>query len=191
MCSFKTLMTSGASIHFTHTAGDFFNANSYQAAQVAYDKIPSHRLNTGETVSLRDVMDFRPVATKDFTSVDSSVLKIRFDSDGAGNNPIINYLPQNTGTFTADIVYYMPRRDILVATTLTPGGERLPRGDVKVVQGASSLEPQLPETPVGSMPLYNFKLNPFTLDESDSFRQNDSQWQTLQNLKLVLTSFRN
>ena len=154
--------------HFTHTAGDFFNANSYQAAQVAYDKIPSHRLNTGETVSLRDVMDFRPVATKDFTSVDSSVLKIRFDSDGAGNNPIINYLPQNTGTFTADIVYYMPRRDILVATTLTPGGERLPRGDVKVVQGASSLEPQLPETPVGSMPLYNFKLNPFTLDESDT-----------------------
>ena len=154
--------------YFTHTDGDFFDINSYQTAQIAYDKIPSHRLNDGTTVSLRDVVDFRPVAVRDFNSgVDSSVMRINFDSDGAGGDPIINFLPQNTGTFTADIVYYMPRSDRLVATSLSPAGERLPRGNTKVIRGVSSLNPQLPDVPVGSMPLYNIEINPYTLGESD------------------------
>jgi hypothetical protein len=154
--------------YFTHTTGDFFDITSYQAAQVPYESIPNHRLNNGERVELRDVMDFRPVATRDFNEgIDSGVMRFNFDSDGAGNDPIINYLPQNTGTFTADIVYYMPRRDILVTTPLSPAGERLPRGDIRYVQGVSSLNPQLPEIPIGSMPLYNFRLNPYTLNESD------------------------
>ena len=153
--------------YFTHGNGDFFDITSYPTASVPYDKVPSHTQNDGTVVSLRDVIDFRPVAVRDAAHADSSILSFNFDSNGAGGNPIIQSLPQSTDTFTADIVYYMPRADRLVATFLNEKGERLPRGQVKVVQGVSSLDPQLPAIPTGSMPLYNMNLNPFTLNESD------------------------
>lgn len=155
--------------YFQHgTTGDFFNVTSYPSGDVPYDKIPNHRLNDGTTVSLRDVMDFRPVAIH-LSKTDSGIgSQISFDSNGAGGDPIIHKLPTNTGTFTADVSYYMPRSDRLVATTIADNGQRIPRGRVKVLTGVSALDPQLPELTTGSLPLYNLELNPFTLDESDT-----------------------
>lgn len=153
--------------YFEHNAaGDFFDITSYPTAAVPYESIPSHTLGDGTQVSLRDVIDFRPRATKNTIA---GAINIEFDSDGklTGNPPIINALPANTGSFSADVTYYMPRSDRLVATTENEEGNRNPYGEVKIIQGTSSLNPLLPPVPSGSMPLYDITLNPYTLNESD------------------------
>ena len=154
--------------YFEHnTNGDFFDITSYSAASVSYDKIPSHTLNDGTTVSLRDVIDFRPKAVK---SSNAGVANINFDSDGAliGSDPIINALPANTGTFSADVVYYMPRSDRLIAYGYTTPGQKFPpAGAAKVITGVSSINPILPTIPEGSISLYDIHLNAFTLNDSD------------------------
>ena len=130
--------------YFSHgTSGDFFSVNSY-AGQVDYKNIPNHRLNNGEVVELRDVLDFRPV-------VNASGLY----SSGAGR---INELPANTDLITADVVYYQPKYAKLIVTT---------NGDLEVVEGPSSLTPIVPPTPENSLELYTIKFNPYTLNDSD------------------------
>ena len=152
--------------YFSHsTNGDFFDVTSYPTGTVPYNKVPSHTQNDGTVVSLRDVVDFRPVAAKKADGTSWS--EYTFDSNGLGGTSIIQSLPQPTDTFTADIVYYMPRKDMLVATYLNQRGQKLPKGQVKVIKGVSALDPQPPQIPTGSMPLYNLNLNPFTLHESD------------------------
>ena len=173
----RLILKAGASIsgdiftrfnYFTHGAGDFFDVTSYPT-EVPYDRIPNHKLNTGELINLRDFIDFRPVAVKgpgNGTKTFGSYMV--FDSDGNGGEPIINLLPENNSTFQADVTYYESRIDRLVATTKTIGGERLPRGEVKVVKGTPDLDPQAPPTPSGSLSLYDLKLNAYTLNESDT-----------------------
>lgn len=139
--------------HFTHGAtGDFFSVNSYDGV-VAYEDIPSHRKNNGEVVSLRDVLDFRPVQ----------------DTSGGytGTQGIINPLPQNTDAVTGTVEYHLPRKDRLVATVRQSADGRFGRGSLQVVRGVSSLNPQFPEIPTGSIPLYDITLNAFTLNDSD------------------------
>ena len=145
--------------YFTHGAGDFFDVTSYVPAEVGYDEIPSHRQNNGDVVSLRDVVDFRPVATK-------SAGGIAFDSDGVGGSGIINLLPPNTNTLTGDIIYYESRNDRLVAL---PGAADTVNvtGAYKVISGVSDLDPKYPDIPTSSMNLMNISLNPYTLNESD------------------------
>jgi hypothetical protein len=147
--------------HFTHGAGEFFDATSYNAAAVSYDKIPSHRQNNGEVIQLRDVMDFRPVAIKAGTH------QISFDSNGAGGDPLINALPQNTDTFTADIVYYLSRADRLILTSEQIDNTNRKIAKVRYIQGKSSETPVAPESITGALSLYSFTLNPFTLNDSD------------------------
>ena len=139
--------------HFTHgAAGDFFSVNSYDGV-VDYQDIPNHVRNNGEVINLRDVIDFRPVQ----------------DTSGGytGAQGIINPLPQNTDAITGSVEYYMPRRDRLVATVENSRDGRFGRGAVKLVQGVPSLNPQFPEIPTGSIPLYDITLNAFTLNDSD------------------------
>jgi hypothetical protein len=153
--------------YFEHNQnGDFFNITSYPAG-VPYEKIPSHILSDGTTVSLRDVIDFRPRAVKDTS--DSAITNISFDSDGelTGAAPIINAIPPNTSTFSVDTTYYLPRKDRVIATTINRDGDRIRSGEVRVVQGISSLNPQVPPIPSGAMPLYEYELNPYTLSDSD------------------------
>lgn len=130
--------------YFAHgTSGDFFSVNSY-TGQVDYADIPSHRLNNGQVVSLRDVLDFRPVKNVSGTF--------------SGGNARVNELPQNTDLITADVVYYQPRFSKLIIDT---------SGNLKVISGPSSLDPVLPPTPANALELYNIRLNPFTLNDSD------------------------
>lgn len=174
----RLILRAGASIsgdiftrfnYFTHGDGDFFDVTSYPTNDVPYDKIPNHRLNTGEIINLRDFIDFRPVAVKgpgDGSKLFGSYMV--FDSDGVGGKPIINLLPENNSTFQADVTYYEPRIDRLVATTRQEGGERLPRGEIRLVKGTPDLDPQAPPTPSGALSLYDVRLNPYTLNESDT-----------------------
>jgi len=139
--------------HFTHGAtGDFFSVNSYDGV-VDYEDIPNHRKNNGETINLRDVLDFRPVQ----------------DTSGGftGSEGIINPLPQNTDAITGTVEYFQARKDRLVASVENSRDGRFGRGAVQLIQGVPDLDPRLPETPTGSIPLYDITLNPFTLNDSD------------------------
>lgn len=132
--------------HFNHGVnGDFFAINSY-TGQVDYADIPSHRLNTGQTISLRNVLDFRSV-------VDSAG---NFASTGLGAR--INELPQVNDTVSADINYYMPQAAILTIDT---------EGNVSLRRGAPSLNPQKPVVPPKNLPLFNVVFNANTLNDSD------------------------
>ena len=132
--------------YFTHGAsGDFFAVNSY-AGQVDYGKIPNHILADGTKVNLRDVLDFRPRLTDD-------------GANFAGGTARLNELPTPNDLISADVEYYLPRSDRLTIDV---------DGKLKVIGGQPSLTPKLPETPVNSMELYRIKLNPFTINDSDT-----------------------
>jgi hypothetical protein len=148
--------------HFTHGNGNFFDITSYNAAQVAYGDVPAYRQNDGTTIELRDVVDFRPVATRA-----TGGIGLGYDSDGVGGTGIINLLPTNTDTFTGDIIYYMPRRDKLIAIAGPVRGKAIQAGSIQVITGTSDLNPQYPDVSTSSMALMNIDLNPYTLDESD------------------------
>jgi hypothetical protein len=132
--------------YFTHGVnGDFFAINSY-TGQVDYSDIPAHRLNTGQTISLRNVLDFRSV-------VDSAG---DFASTALGAR--INELPQVNDTVSADINYYMPQAAILTIDT---------EGNISLRRGAPSLNPQKPVVPPKNLPLFNVVFNANTLNDSD------------------------
>ena len=153
--------------HFTHSvSGTHFDVTSYPSGDsVGYDGIPAYRTNDGVTYNLRDVLDFRPVAG--ILADSSGVMRYTFDSAGTGS-AIKPLLPVSGDAFDVDVTYYLPRRDRLVIATRDDERGRLPRGDFKYLQGVPSLDaPQLPDVPAGSLPLFNFGIRAFTLDESD------------------------
>ena len=131
--------------YFQHGAsGDFFATNSY-TGQVAYGDIPSHRLNDGTKVELRDVLDFRPRKTDK-------------DSDFTGGTARINELPTNTDLITTDAEFYLPRFDRLVVDQ---------DANLIVLQGRSDLEPQYPDVGSNQLLLYDIGMAPFTISDSD------------------------
>ena len=130
--------------------GEFFDVSSYNQ-EVDYDNIPSYTKNTGETVSLRDVLDFRP----------------RVGADGTFATGTIFDIPQNTSGIITDVSYYLPRRDRLVVSVDTSTERGNVKGSVKVINGTASLNPQYPQLSSGALPLYNIDLNPYTLNDSD------------------------
>lgn len=130
--------------HFSHgTSGDFFSVNSY-TGQISYADIPAHRTNNGEVVQLRDVLDFRPVR-------DSS-------NDYSSGLARVNELPEPTDLIVSDVTYYQPKFAKLIINTSS---------ELSVISGPSSLTPILPPTPPNALELYNIRLNPFTLNDSD------------------------
>ena len=131
--------------YFQHGAsGDFFATNSY-TGQVSYGDIPSHILNDGTKVELRDVLDFRPRKTDK-------------DSDFTGGTARINELPTNTDLITADAEFYLPRYDRLVIDQ---------DANLIVLKGRSDLEPQYPDISGNQLLLYDIGMAPFTISDSD------------------------
>ena len=154
--------------YFTHsTSGTHFDVTSYPTGDsVGYAGIQDYRKNDGETINLRDVLDFRPVAG--ILADSAGVMRYTFDSAGGGNQ-IVPLLPVNANAFDVNATYYLKRRDRLVAATIDEDLRKYPTpGELRYIQGVPDLiNPELPEVPAGSLPLYNFQLNPFTLNESD------------------------
>ena len=130
--------------HFAHTNnGYYFSVSSYSG--IDYENIPVYRQNNGVSVPLSDVLDFRPT----------------IDETGAnftGTGAIATKFPQNTETVSTDNTYYNSRNDKLVA---------IENGKISYIKGEESLNPISPDIPDGSMLLYNFYLNPYTLNKSD------------------------
>ena len=127
--------------YFSHGAGNFFAVNSYTGV-INYDEIPSFRRSDGSIINLRDAIDFRPVQTSANTFTEAS----------------LSYLPQPTDLVTADNTYYLARSFKLCIDK---------EANLLVVNGQDGFAPGYPEAPEGTLPLYNFRFNPNTLDEND------------------------
>ena len=116
--------------------GDFYTAQSYN---VPYKDIPTHTLQDGTEVNLRNYVDFRP-------------------DENTGTYSNIHRLPRVGTNLTADISYYLPRADKLLVTQ---------EGDIQLLMGQQSERPQYKSTPNDSLELYKILLNANTLDEDD------------------------
>lgn len=129
--------------YFDHGAGgDFFAVNSY-TGQVDYENIPNFTKSDGTLVNLRNVLDFRPVVA----------------SNGAfGSGAVINELPRPTDLITFDVNYYQGQAAKVVIDH---------DSKIRVISGQKSITPKLPKSPENTMDLFNVKLNPYVLDETD------------------------
>ena len=152
--------------HFTHsTSGSHFDVTSYPTGDsVGYAGIPDYRRNDGVTINLRNVLDFRPIAG--VLADSAGVAQHTFDSAGGGSQ-IVPLLPVSGNSFDINPTYYLPRRDRLVIATKDDEKRPLPRGELKYIQGVPDFSPVSPAIPDGSLLLQNFRLNGFTLNESD------------------------
>ena len=136
--------------HFTHaTNGDFFAVNSYNG-QVDYEDIPSHRQVNGETVQLRDVLDFRPTAAVE--KVGNS------DHFHTGTDDQIIPLPENNGLIQYDLTKYLGQKGIVYMS---------PTGGLGVRLGDAEENPQYPDLERESLKLARIQLNPYMLDDED------------------------
>lgn len=127
--------------YFARSAGgDFYDATSYGNVPVAYRDIPNHVLKDGTKINLRNYLDFRP------------------DETSFGTASAIFDLPRNGTNITADISYYLPRADKLLMTQ---------EGDIQILLGQQSGNPQYKATPENTLELYKILLNANTLSEDD------------------------
>ena len=126
--------------HAHGTSGDFFAPSSYPAP---YSKIPVFTTKSGNNFDLKNTFDFR--SRKDDTGANFS-----------GGTARYNALPTNTSLVTADVTYFLPRFDKLIATN-----------PLRYLQGTSSFNPQFPETPEGALELYQIKMSPGSISDSD------------------------
>lgn len=124
--------------HFTRGVGDFYAPESYSS--VKYSEIPTHTRQDGTVINLRNYIDLRPD---------------KGDGSFSGNKfP----LPQAGTSITSDITYYLPRADKLIATQ---------EGDIQILMGQQSKDPQLKPTPDNSLELYQILMNANTAGGED------------------------
>ena len=83
--------------YFSHSAGDYFTADSYEG-QIEYTDIPVYS-NGSTEYNLRDCIDFRA----------------RVDENGSGDftSAALPCILQNNAVFENDLSYYQPRLDLL------------------------------------------------------------------------------
>lgn len=120
--------------YFTHTGSGYFNVDSYPD----YDEIPIYSSSTGKLYDLRNCVDFRPVKS--------------------GSNYATSVLPISGTNMNADVTYWKPRIDKIVATT-----DR----EFKVIEGNPSLNPKPPSDMDNAMTLYTIYYNPYTFNNKD------------------------
>lgn len=141
----------------------FFSRNSY-SGQVSYDKIPRHTFADGRTISLANVLDFRPTV----------------DSDGKfqiNNGASINELPIPNGVIDLDVSYFVPRIDRISMDK---------NGVINYLQGKSNPNPVAPATPDGSLHLFDVFLNANTLNPGDlSIRKIDHKRYTMSQINVL------
>lgn len=123
--------------HFARGASGDFYCAS--SYSIDYIDIPDHTLVDGTVVNLRDFLDFRPDK-----------------NDGTFSN--IFALPRTGSNITGDVSYYLPRADKLLITQ---------EGDIQLLMGQQSSNPQYKPTPNNALELYKILLNGNTLDHED------------------------
>ena len=135
---------------FNHQAGDYFSVDSYSGV-VDYGSIPEYISDTtGRSYQLRDCLDFRPRVADD-TTINSGGQDRDFDStNGASTVDVVKF----GDDVNTDFEFYLPRIDKIFLDK---------EGKFKVVEGASSLDPQVPKNLDGAMHLYTIFLDAYTL----------------------------
>ena len=141
--------------HITSGATGVFTVNSN--TDVDYEDIPQFSsTTTGQLFELRNVLDFRG-RRRDAVIADNVV-------DTAGNNVTSftdlegTILPLPTTTVETDFSYYLSRRDRLVLSE---------DESFRLVKGVSSLRPDYPVEPEGSMTLFLIDIPAYTFEEED------------------------
>lgn len=136
----------------TAAGAGFYSIDSYpvstdgissNSSTITLAEIPFFTSSTGESYNLRDAIDFRPIKGATANSVantNPANTLITVNPPAANSNTYSvgaygQYLPEADSTFTADYEYYLPRRDLVIAT---------PTGRFSVIQGNPELNPRLP-----------------------------------------------
>ncbi len=125
--------------YFTHSAGDFFTADSYSSLEVvagSYDYLPLIPVYRSKTTNfdypLRNCMDFRPRIGETTTWTDTVV---------------------PGSVTTTSLQYYVPRVDAIYLT---------PEKVIDAVRGEPSENPKTPAVPANSLPLYSLYIPAYT-----------------------------
>ena len=139
--------------YFSHGAGDYFDVDSYSGV-VTYENIPSYTSDSTATkYELRDVLDFRPRVADDAV-FDSGGIDRTFDGTGTSRPDI----PKFSSDITSDLEYYLNRIDKLFLTR---------EGALKIVEGASDLNPLQPAALEGHMLLATITIPSYTIKTED------------------------
>lgn len=125
-----------------HQTGDVFAVNSY--AETEYSRIPAVETAPRQALNLRDVVDFRP------STPDS-------DLDFTVSGAVVNELPTPGDVFQADIDYYVPRSDKICVNEA---------GEFVTLTGEVGFQRPLPETPRGTMSLFEIRHNSYGIGDS-------------------------
>ena len=144
--------------YFSHGAGgDYFDVDSYSGV-VNYENIPSYTSDTtGIKYELRDSLDFRPRVDDASTipgSTSGSDFERSYDGTGASTVNVIEF----DSDITSDFEYYLNRIDKIFLTR---------DGELKVLEGASALNPLRPGNIDGTLHLATLRIPSYTLNTSD------------------------
>lgn len=133
------------------------DANAANTIGIQSKDVPLYINEKGEKISLRDYVDFRPVAQH--TATDTGYANTSNASQVSAALALASINPSNTVTipstyslnvpsygrnFEADVTYYLPRRDILFITS---------DNKLKVKEGVASPTPKTPLYPSSAMVL--------------------------------------
>lgn len=158
----RSLASNNIYVQFTYyehsKSGEFFSINSY--GTTAYSDAPTYKNKYGQTINLLEVLDFRPTMgdAENFTATDAAARIIMQDAD----------------VITADIEYYLPRLDKLVLNEA---------GAFSYIYGNSGFNPQLPDTPLNSMELYQIRMNAFAqMPEDVVFKKIENKRYTMRDI---------
>src|SRR5210317_934036 len=163
---------------FSHGSGDYFDVDSYSGV-VNYEDIPSYSSDTtGTTYQLRDVIDFRP-RVDDASTIDSGSNDRSFDGTGASTIDV----PEFGSDITSDLEFYLSRVDKLFLTR---------EGNLRVVEGASDLNPLEPKDLDGHMLLATLNIPAYTLQTDDvQIEAEDNRRYTMRDIGNLETRIKN
>jgi hypothetical protein len=149
---------------FTHDRSQgvgFFTANSYpiddvnvaNTTAITTAEIPKVISRKNITYDLRDCVDFRPFVQNVATVTQSEgSASVNPTNVGLDILPAGSYLPSPDTNWAADVVHYLPRKDLAVIDT---------KGQFKVVEGVSNARPIPPTKPTGTMSLGVITVPPY------------------------------
>jgi len=163
---------------FSHGTGDYFDVDSYSGV-IDYENIPSYTSDTtGTKFELRDVLDFRP-RVDDASTINSGSDDRSYDGAGASTVDIVEF----GSDITSDLEFYLSRIDKLFITR---------DGQLKVVEGASSLTPLEPNNLDGHLLLATFSIPAYTLDTRDvDFEAEDNKRFTMRDIGALENRIKN
>src|SRR6056300_1189098 len=138
---------------FSHGSGDYFDVDSYSGV-IDYENIPSYTSDTtGNRFELRDCLDFRP-RVDDASTINSGNSDRSFDGTGASTVDVVQF----NADVTADFEYYLNRIDKIFITR---------EGEIKVLKGASALNPLEPGNLDGHLLLATLTIPSYTLNTDE------------------------